>query len=127
MRLSQIVNIVLSELFQECGDVITLHPTQRERVVTTIAHRLKSTMEAEGEVSPMVSIETAICQRMVQHIKATLVTVEEGYEGHIKVSCRDCGAYYAGYSSAFKDHVEMIPGFQHKEGCLSLLLTKEEI
>lgn len=127
MRLSQIVSVILDGLFQECGNVIMLHPAQRERVVTTIAYRLKSTMEAGGDGSPSISIDTDIYQRMVQRIQSTIVTVEEDYEGYIVVTCRDCGAHYAGYSSAGKDHVELIPGFQHKEGCLYLLLTTEEI
>lgn len=127
MRLSQIVDTVLSELFQECGNIIILHPAQRERVTKAIAYQLKNVMTAEGEVSPSIRIDTDVYQRMVQHIQSTMVTVEEGYEGHIEVSCRDCRAYYAGYASAFKDRVEMIPGFQHKDGCLSLLITTEEI
>jgi hypothetical protein len=129
MRLSQIVDTVISELFSECGNIITLHPAQRERVVLSIAYRLKSVMSADSEskAPPWVRIDTDIHQRMVQHIQATIVTVTEGNEGYIEVSCRDCGAYYAGYSSAFKDRVEMIPDFQHKEGCLSLLLSTEVI
>ncbi len=127
MRLSEIVSTVISELFQECGNIITLHPAQRERVITSIAFRLKNVMSAEGGVPPWVRIDTDVYQRMVQHIQATIVTVEEGHEGHIEVSCRDCRAYYAGYSSAFKDRIELIPGFQHKEGCLSLLITTEVI
>ncbi len=129
MRLSQIVDTIISELFQECGNIITLHPAQRERVITSIAYRLKSVMSAnsESKAPPWVRIDTDVYQRMVQHIQSTMVKVEEGNEGYIEISCRDCGAYYAGYNSAFKDHVELIPGFQHKEGCLSLLLTMEEI
>lgn len=127
MKLSQIVNTVLSELFQECSNVITLHPAQRERITKIIAYRLKDVMEVEGEVSPSIRIDTDVYQRMTQHIQATMIKVEEGNEGYIEVSCRDCGAYYAGYSSAFKDRVDLIPDFQHKEGCLSLLITTEEI
>ncbi len=127
MRLSQIVNAVISELFQECGNVITLHPAQRERVVTAIARRLKSTLEANGDGSPSISIDMDIYQRITQYIQSTIVTIEEGYEGHIEVSCRDCGAYYAGYSSASKDHVELIPGFKHKEDCLYMIITTEKI
>ena len=127
MRLSQIVDTIISELFQECGNIITLHPAQRERVITSIAYRLKNAMTVEGEVSPQIKIDTDVYQRMVQHIQATIVKVEEGNEGYIEVSCRDCGAYYAGYASAFKNAVHLIPEFKHKEGCLSLLLTTEEI
>lgn len=123
MRLSKIVDTVISELFQECGNIITLHPAQRERVVTSIAYRLKSVMSTDNEskAPPWVRIDTDVYQRMVQHIQSTIVTVTEGYEGHIEVSCRDCGAYYAGH------HANLIPDFKHKEGCLSLLLTTEEI
>lgn len=127
MRLSQIVNTVITELFQESGNIITLHPAQRERITKIIACRLKNVMEVEGEVSPQIKIDTDVYQRMVQHIQATIVKVEEGNEGYIEVSCRDCGAYYAGYASAFKDRVDLIPEFKHKAGCLSLLITTEEI
>lgn len=121
MKLSQIVNTVLSELFQECSNVITLHPAQRERITKIIAYRLKNVMEVEGEVSPSMRIDTDVYQRIVQHISATMIKVEEGNEGYIKATCRDCGASYSGH------HANLIPGFQHNEGCLSLLLTTEEI
>lgn len=123
MRLSQIVDTIISELFQECGNIITLHPVQRERVVTSIAYRLKSVMSADSEskAPPWVRIDTDVYQRIVQHISATMIKVEEGNEGYIKATCRDCGASYSGH------HANLIPGFQHNEGCLSLLLTTEEI
>lgn len=60
-----IVNTVLNELFSECGNIITLHPTQREIVIASIAHTLKNVLDVEQELEVLPIIQSMATSELI--------------------------------------------------------------